>query len=282
MSTLSTSGIVGVIALPDAPGGFAAEAAILIFLVFALSRATFSTDLGRGQPIPLWRDRELRIAGLITLAVTLLLFARHWIGAFEVAAATDLRPALAALWGGAFTTVSYLTTTGFVSAEWEAARAWSGLGATQVLLLGLAMFGGGVATTAGGVKLLRIYALYAHGRREMQLLVHPHSIASERRRYRITQAGIEAAWVFFMLFAVTIALVTLGLAMTGLRFETALTLAIAGLSTTGPLAEGAFPPGQGALTLPDAAKVIYAAAMVIGRLEAVALIALFNPAFWRR
>jgi trk system potassium uptake protein TrkH len=196
--------------------------------------------------------------------------------------ATDLPAALGALWGAAFTTISYLTTTGFESAEWEAARAWSGLGTSQVLLLGLAMFGGGVATTAGGVKLMRIYALYAHGRREMQLLVHPHSISTDRRRHRITEAGIEAAWIFFMLFAVAIAALTLALAMTGLAFETALTLAIAGLTTTGPLAAGAFPPGQGVLTLSDPAKAIYALAMVIGRLEVVALVALLNPAFWRR
>jgi trk system potassium uptake protein TrkH len=35
-------------------------------------------------------------------------------------------------------------------------------------------------------------------------------------------------------------------------------------------------------TLGDAAKVISAVAMVLGRLEAIALLALFNPDFWRR
>jgi Trk-type K+ transport system membrane component len=43
-----------------------------------------------------------------------------------------------------------------------------------LLLMGLALMGGGVATTAGGVKLLRVYALYKHGAREMERLVHPH------------------------------------------------------------------------------------------------------------
>ena len=33
--------------------------------------------------------------------------------------------------------------------------------------------GGGIATTAGGVKLLRLYALYRHGLREMDKLIHP-------------------------------------------------------------------------------------------------------------
>jgi trk system potassium uptake protein TrkH len=33
--------------------------------------------------------------------------------------------------------------------------------------------------------------------------------------------------------------------------------------------------------LPDAAKLVFLAAMVIGRLETLALIALLNPDFWR-
>ena len=33
--------------------------------------------------------------------------------------------------------------------------------------------GGGIATTAGGVKLLRLYALYRHGLREMDKLDPP-------------------------------------------------------------------------------------------------------------
>ena len=46
-----------------------------------------------------------------------------------------------------------------------------------IILLGVAVMGGGIATTAGGVKLLRLYALYRHGLREMDRLIHP----SERR-----------------------------------------------------------------------------------------------------
>ncbi len=281
MSTLSTSGItMGGVA--GSPAGLAGEAAIFAFLVFAVSRQTFTTDLRPGQSLDLLDDREIRIAFGIVVLASILLFARHWAGAYEVDATADAGAALRALWGSAFTVLSFLTTTGFESAEWQTARAWSGLDSPTVMLLGLAMFGGGVATTAGGVKLLRIYALYAHGRREMNLLVHPSSMAGGRGAVRRMSArGIEAAWVFFMLFATTIAVFTLALAATGLDFETALILAVAGLSTTGPLAESVTAPTGGLNAFPDAAKCIWAAAMVVGRLEALALIALFNPDFWR-
>ncbi|MEM7489907.1 MAG: potassium transporter TrkG [Pseudomonadota bacterium] len=284
MSTMATSGITGPTPIQTAEAGIAGEAVIFAFLFFAVSRQTFAADLYRGRLVHLSEDRELRIAAIVVAGVTAILFARHWIGAFEIDMSTNVPAASAALWGAAFTVLSHLTTTGFVSSEWAVARAWSGLQTETpaVLLLGLAMFGGGVATTAGGVKLLRIFALYAHGRREMNLLVHPHSVAGgPGAARRIPARGIEAAWIFFMLFAVSIATVTLGLTAAGLDFEAGLVLAVAGLSTTGPLAAAAFGPGQDLTTITDAAKFVFAAAMVVGRLETLALIALFNPDFWR-
>jgi trk system potassium uptake protein TrkH len=143
--------------------------------------------------------------------------------------------------------------------------------------------GGGVATTAGGVKLLRIYALWRHGQREIELLVHPSSVGGSGAAARqIRRQGAQIAWIFFMIFALSIAVVMLLLALTGVQFETAMVLAVAALSTTGPLAAvGAETPISYA-GLPEAAKAVLAIAMVLGRLEALALIALLNPEFWRR
>ncbi|HAG25807.1 MAG TPA: hypothetical protein DCK86_03150, partial [Rhodobacter sp.] len=40
------------------------------------------------------------------------------------------------------------------------AQAWSGLDNPSLILIALAVMGGGVATTAGGIKLLRAAALF--------------------------------------------------------------------------------------------------------------------------
>ena len=282
MSTLATSGISPAGGLEGAASGAAGEALILLFLVFALSRVTFAREERPDAWRSLPRDSELRLALAIIGAVSVLLFLRHWTGAFERSDERDIASGFEAFRGGLFTVASFLTTTGFVSGDWEIARAWSGLEAPGLILLGLAIFGGGVGTTAGGVKLLRVYALYIHGSREIDRLIHPSSVGGAGPVARqLRRQGAPLAWIFFMLFAFSIALTMAAFSLTGLDFEAATVLSIAALSTTGPLVEVA---GDDALRLgllPEAAKIVFAAAMIIGRLETLALIALLNPDFWR-
>ena len=283
MATLSTSGISPIGGTTEAGAGVAGEAIIFLFMLFGLSRLTFSKDTVTSAQTSLLDDPEFRIGLVLVLAVPVLLFSRHWLGAYEFDEQENLAQALTALWGGMFTVLSFLSTTGFESAAWEEARDWSGLGTPGLLLLGLSLVGGGVATTAGGVKLLRVYALYLNGRREMERLVHPSSISGAgQTSRRIRREGAFIAWIFFMLFALSLALITVVLAGLGLDFEDATVLAIAALSTTGPLTQTAAETPIELLEIGAVAKLVLCAAMVLGRLETLAIIALFNPGLWRR
>lgn len=282
MSTLATSGISPIGGVEAAEGGIGGEAMMLLFFVFALTRLTYAREERPEGWRSLPRDPELRMALALIGGVSGLLFLRHWTGAFDFAGERDILTGMQAFWGGLFTVTSFLTTTGFVSGAWAEARAWSGLEAPGLILMGLAVFGGGVGTTAGGVKLLRVYALYIHGQREVDKLIHPSSIGGSGPGGRqLRKQGAHVAWIFFMLFAMSIALVMGALALAGQGFEESLVLTIAALSTTGPLVAVA---GDVALRLDlmsEAAKLIFAAAMILGRLETLALIALLNPDFWR-
>jgi trk system potassium uptake protein TrkH len=194
----------------------------------------------------------------------------------------DTVAAIRALWGTVFTVLSFLTTTGFESADWAEARAWSGLATPGLILAGLAVIGGGVATTAGGVKLLRVYALYRHGEREIERLVHPNSIGGAGAQARqLRRRGAQIAWIFFMLFALSIAVTMLALSLTGLNFEASTIFSVAALSTTGPLAAVTAAQPLSWAELDTAARAIAVVAMVLGRLETLAIIALLNPEFWR-
>lgn len=283
MSTLSTSGISPIGGLYFAASQFWGELLIFCFFIFAFSRLTFSRGLMGEAEQGLRRDPEFRVAILLTLSVTGLLFSRHFIGATDGNTQNAVMAGWQALWGTLFTVTSFLTTTGFESHYWGGARDWSGLDSPGLFLIGLALMGGGVATTAGGVKLLRIYALYRHGEREQERLLHPSSVGGGgREARRIRRQGAYISWVFFMLFAISIAVVMVLLSLTGVQFETAMVLAVAALSTTGPLAAVAAETPISYAGIPDPAKFVLAAAMVLGRLETLAIIALFNPEIWRR
>lgn len=282
MSVLATSGISPSTGAAAMPSGMAGEAVMFMFMFFAISRLTFSTDTVTSAGQGIHTDPEVRLAAVMIVTVPTLLFLRHWIGAYDVDAEDNFVDALRALWGALFTVMSFLTTTGFVSADWSAAQGWSGLGTPGLILMALALIGGGVATTAGGVKLLRVFALYRHGVREMERLVHPSSVSGARGLgRRLQRQGAFIAWVFFMLFVLSLTVTCLALAMLGTGFQDAMVLSAAGLSNTGPLLQYAGTEPIALSGLGTGAKIVFCAAMILGRLETLAIIALLTPDLWR-
>jgi trk system potassium uptake protein TrkH len=280
MAVMATSGITSLPDLAAAPSGMAGEMILFGFLFFALSRLTFSTDTRQGRG-PLY-DPEFRLGVLIVVSVPVALFLRHWLAAYEVGAEDNAIVGLRALWGGLFTALSFLSTTGFVSGDWTTAQDWSGLPTPGIILLGLALLGGGVATTAGGVKLLRVYALYLNGAREIERLVHPHSVGrAGLLGRRIRREGAFIAWVFFMLFAITLAILTLILGLYGVAFEQAVVLTIAMLSNTGPLVVTASALPIDMAGMDWDLRLILCGAMVLGRLELLAIFVMVSPDLWR-
>lgn len=283
VALVSTSGVsVG-------GGGFAAggsilfEAVALLAMAAAATRHVYRTQFGLMEIRGLRGDPELQLMVVAVSGAALWLFLRHWIGAIEVSEGATLAEAGSALWGAVFTALSFLTTTGVVSGSWTEARDWSGLSNPGMILLALGVLGGGVASTAGGVKLLRAHALFRHSGRELARLSHPSSVGGAGSTGRaIRREGALAAWVFMMLFIGTLAGVLVALSLAGAPLDQAAPAAVAALTTTGPAYEIAS-PGHGDLgNFPDAVRWILCVAMALGRLETLAIVALLNPEYWRR
>ncbi len=116
----------------------------------------------------------------------------------------------------------------------------------------------------------------------MERLIHPSSVSDNSGfGKRLQKDGAFIAWIFFMLFALSLALVTIAFTALDVPFDTALVMTVAGLSTTGPLLEFG---GDGPIRLVEttsSVKCIFAAAMVLGRLETLAIIALITQDLWR-
>ncbi|WP_170359012.1 TrkH family potassium uptake protein [Ruegeria arenilitoris] len=282
MSVMATSGISPVGGLEGSTAGITGEAILFLFLFFALSRLTFSKDTATTGYSRLDHDPEFRIGLMIVVGVAALLVFRVLAGVAEIGGQVTGLQTLNVIWGMLFTVMSFLTTAGFESAYWNDAQQLSGLGTPGLVLMGLALIGGGVATTAGGVKLLRVYALYLNGARELDRLIHPSSVSGAGGgNRRIQSQGAFIAWVFLMMFALTLALLDVVLAAEGVGFERAMVLSVAVLSTTGPLIELATDLPIRLIDLSAGAKLTMCAGMVIGRLETLAIIALITPALWR-
>ncbi|BBU56819.1 hypothetical protein KU6B_30840 [Mameliella alba] len=82
-----------------------------------------------------------------------------------------------------------------------------------------------------------------------------------------------------MFFALTLAAMTLILGAYGVDFERATVLTIATLSNTGPLIDTAAVIDLA--SIPWDAQLILCLAMVLGRLELLAIIVMISPEVWR-
>jgi trk system potassium uptake protein len=277
MGTLSTSGISPLTGLNGTASGIAGEVMIFVFLGLAVTHRLWPGVGMTDRTLRIWRDPELRLALAILAAVAAALVLRHLVLAAESESLRSTVTWVRAVWGAVFTSLSFLTTTGYQSVSWP------DLGPAGMILLGPVIIGGGAATTAGGIKLLRVYALLRHGERELERIVHPHSIGGHGPvARRLRREGAYLAWIFFMVFGLSIAGVTAALTLAGLEFEQALVLGIASLSTTGQLAAvfGDAPISYAELSFSP--KAILGAAMVLGRLEILAIFAVLAPKDWAR
>ena len=282
LSVISTTGFAPVSGGLAAYDSIAVEAVLLVaMLIGAIGVATHLRAF-RGR----WRayadDPELRYMAIFVLIIVATIFLRHWIGAIETRSTDELGAAMVALWGSFFMAMSFITTTGLESAAWQDASAWSALDTPAVMLLVLAIVGGGAASTAGGVKLIRAALLAKHSLRELNRLAHPASMQLIRSgRRRVGLRAMRIVFVFVMLYVLTLAACALGLAASGVEITEALIASIAAVSNTGPI----FPLIEGSdhafANLPATAKIILCVAMIVGRVETLAVVAVLSPFNWR-
>jgi trk system potassium uptake protein len=187
-------------------------------------------------------------------------------------------PFFEALTHSAFNFMSIITTTGYASSDYTA---W---GPFAVACAFVATFLGGCSgSTSGGIKAYRfliLFELLAHGLRR---LVYPNTVQTVRYGDRPVDAAMQRAVVLFIAaFFVLWLITTIMLAATGLDLVTATSGALTALTNVGPGLGDTIGPAGNFSTIPDAAKWIMTAAMLLGRLEILAVLVIFTPVFWGR
>ena len=267
LSTLSTGGFSPYSASAAAFGP-AAQWIIIVFMVLAGTNFSLMFAVARGRARP-WQDREFATyAGILigaTIAVTLFL-----------AASTDAQ-ADSPFRDAAFQVTSLMTSTGFASANFDL---WAP--GAQVLLLSVMLIGGCAGSTAGGIKVVRVYLAFKTALREVKLAFKPNAIIPISMRGKVIPDDVvRGTSAFLLLFGALLVLGTIGLALGGHDLTTALTASLAALGNIGP-GLGGVGPEESFRLFRSTEKLGLIALMWLGRLEILAIAALFTPSFWRR
>ncbi|MFD0915484.1 TrkH family potassium uptake protein [Pseudahrensia aquimaris] len=164
-------------------------------------------------------------------------------------------------------------------------------GIFSILPLGIVLFivllGGSAFSTSGGLKHYRLGAMATQSWNELDRLVYPNAVARKRfgsQHYDLNL--MKAIWSFFVVAILIIAVGTIFIASSGIPFEAALTATIAAFSTAGPVYNSGWDSGLAQAwptygEFPDAAKIGLMIVMLLGRLEALAVLGLLNTHYWR-
>ena len=244
---------------------------ILFMLLGAISFMLYAWLLARRWSK--WKqDEETRFylvwLAVITVAVTGSLLYHAQTPHF----ATALRHA-------AFQVVSVSTTTGFVTSDYDR---WSGF--TRILIVALMFVGGCAGSTAGGIKVSRLLVFFKNFHRQMIHTFRPNQIVPVRiNGVPLTDGYLAEVGFFLALVGFIVALGSLAVSVLEPGFDliSSFGAVVATVFNVGP-GLGAVGPTCTYAGLGPATHLLLSLLMIMGRLEILAVLALFIPALWRR
>ncbi len=267
-STLGTGGFSTRTASIGAFNSATIDWIIALFMLIAGLNFGLFYAAARGRPNLLWKNYEVRFYLLINAVVAFVVFLS--ISDRHVDALTSMRHAV-------FQTLAVTTTTGFMTEDFDTypniAR----------YLLFLAMFMGGCAgSTAGGIKVSRVFALLKLFARELRAVVQPAAIIPVRLgRTAVPEPVLRGILVFVAAYLMLYAAASAVMVLLGLDIVTAMSATIACLSSIGP-GLGDVGPSQNYEFIPPIGKLVLSLCMIAGRLEIFVLFAVLSPEAWRR
>ncbi|MCP4900293.1 MAG: TrkH family potassium uptake protein, partial [bacterium] len=220
-TTLATGGFSTRNASVGEFGSPAVEWIITLFMLMAGINFVihYKIVVGRGRTV--LKDAELRyFLGVVLVGVALFSVVTHSAGA---RIGDTVRAA-------AFQTVSLLTTTGYVTADFEL---WPNLALMAILVL--LVLGGMSGSTGGGIKSLRTLLAVRSLRATLYRLIHPHAMRPVKYGGEVVPdtvlSGIWAFLTAYMLLALIGAAVV---AAYGYDVLTSLTASLTAIGNVGP------------------------------------------------
>ena len=268
MTTVSTGGF----STSDASfGAFQGpmEYAAAVFMILASLPFVRYVQMLAGSARPLWVDTQVR-AYLTTILILTIFFAVYRLVVNGDHLEHGFREAI-------FNVTSIISGTGYASVDYQE---WGAIAVVVFFFIGL--IGGCAGSTACSIKIFRYQLLMASISTQLRRLYAPHGIFEPRYEGRkVSEEVLSSVMAFFVMFFVSLGVVAMLLALTGLDFVTSVSGAATALANIGPGLGSEIGPAGSFTNLNDTAKWILTVAMLVGRLELMAVFVLFTTQFWR-
>ncbi|WP_440322464.1 TrkH family potassium uptake protein [Laedolimicola sp.] len=177
----------------------------------------------------------------------------------------------------AFQVVSVITTTGFVTANFDLWPEFS-----KTILLMLMVVGACAGSTGGGMKVSRIMILGRTITKEMRQILHPKSVnVVKLDGKRLTDEETHGVYVYTICYFVILGVSVLLISVDNFDFTTNFTAVLTTLNNVGPgLAKVG--PVENFSAFSCFSKIILSLDMLIGRLEILPIMMLLAPVTWRK
>lgn len=254
------------------------ESIIVVGLFLCAMNFTLHFRALRGDLSGYRRSSDARLYAAFTVAAIAVATIVNWLGTVRDTSGMALDVGFAgALRDSTFNVVTLSSSGGFGNA-----RSADSLGnfvlwnpGLQVMLLAIMVVGGGVGSTAGGMKVFRAQIAFKHAVRAVRRIRHPAGImpiklGPDPVADEVANRVIGFVTMFLMVTLTGALIVT----ATGAPIVESLTASVSAMSNMGP-ALGETGPTGNFLVFNRLARMVIAAMMVIGRLEIFAVFLMF-------
>ena len=245
------------------------EIIITFFMLIAGANFSLHYKVLHGDIKSLFKDKEfIFYCGIILFSI--------------FAISTELRlyvykSVFTALRYATFQVVSIITTTGFVTADFDTWPAFS-----KTILLALMFIGGCAGSTGGAIKNIRIMLLLKQAAREFKKLIHPQAITPIRLGNKtISEEVMRNITSFFFLYIFIFVICSFIMSALGLDMVSASASVAATLGNVGP-GLGIVGPTKTYTLIPPLGKIVLTICMLLGRLEIYTVLVLIVPEFWKK
>jgi len=245
------------------------ELVAIIFMIAGGLPFVLYLKVAQGNLMPMVKD--VQVQGFIgVLAVATIVTTAYLVS-------NDIMHTGDALLHSSFNIISLVTGTGYANFDYNQ---WGGF--VVALFFMLMVVGGCAGSTTCGIKIFRFQVFYAVAKVQVQKLIHPNGVFIANYNGKPLPSDVPMSVMSFLfLYALSFALLAIALSLVGLDFITAMSGAATSISNVGPGLGEIIGPAGNFQSLPDSAKWILSAGMLIGRLEIFTILVMLSPTFWK-